>query len=124
MFNVNQDYQKIKEDRSVLLDHMDLQIIKIDRLDKIVRRKARLVVLLEIGDRGIKPDRFAEIKLVTDSLKRVKHFVRARFRAVVADDGIPEHMVVLESSCPQSKHCNLSLLNHAQMDHSHSNMKA
>ncbi len=88
MFNVNLNYQKIEE-VSVLLDHMYFQIVKIDRLYKVVRSKTRFVVLFEILDICVEPDRFPEIKLVTHRLECIKYLVCARLGTLVTDDGIP-----------------------------------
>ena len=42
-----------------LLDHLKLQIIKVDGFDKTVFRKPRLIMQLKIADIGIEPDRLA-----------------------------------------------------------------
>ena len=93
---------------SVLLDHVYLQIVKVDRFNEIIRGKTGFVVLLEISDIAVEPDRFPEVELVTNRLKRVKYFVCTRLRTLISDHSVPEHMVVFESSCPQSKHSKIS----------------
>ena len=49
---------------SVLFDHMNLQIVEIDGLNKIILRESCLIVALKILNRSIQPNRFAQIKLI------------------------------------------------------------
>ena len=45
--------------RSLFLDHLEFQIIKINRLNKTVPRKPRLIMLLKVADIRVEPDRLA-----------------------------------------------------------------
>ena len=47
---------------SILLDHLYLQKIKINRLDKAVLAEAGFAVAFKLADVGVQPDRFTEIK--------------------------------------------------------------
>ena len=42
--------------RSLLLDHLKFQIIKIDRFNKTVLRKPRLIMQLKVADIRVEPD--------------------------------------------------------------------
>ena len=79
---------------------MNFQIVKVNVLHKIIGRKAGLVMLLKICDIGVEPDRFAKVKLAADRIKRIKHLVRARIGALIADDSILDHMIVLKCLSP------------------------
>ena len=68
-----------KEDISVLLNDEYFQIVKFNVFNETVCPETRLAVPLEVGDVGVKPDRLAEIKLVTDLIDCAKNFVCARF---------------------------------------------
>ena len=71
---------------SSVLDHVYLQIVKVDRFNEIIRGKTGFVVLLEISDIAVEPDRFPEVELVTNRLKRVKYFVTS----------ITHHLILLK----------------------------
>lgn len=85
---------------SVLLDHMNLQKIKINFFYKIILIKTRLAVPLKFGDSAFQPDRFSQIELQADFVQRVKYLVGARFRPPILDHGIFYHPVILKLFCP------------------------
>lgn len=64
-------------DRSVFLNDMDLQIIKIDGFDEIVLPKAGFVMPLEFLNGRIKPDGFAQVKAAAYLVYGVKYLVGA-----------------------------------------------
>lgn len=89
-----------KEDISVLFNNEYFQIIKRNVFYKAVCQEACLAVPFKIGDIGIKPYWFAEIKLVTDFLDCMENLVCACFGTVITNHGISKHMVVFKGSCP------------------------
>ena len=62
----------------LLLNDLDLQIIKINGIHKIILIKSCLCMLLKFCDRHIQPDRLAEIKLIADFLQRIENFMCVR----------------------------------------------
>lgn len=52
----------------LFFNHMYLKIVKINRVDKAVLIKSGFAVTFEFRDRGIKPDRFAQVKFVADAV--------------------------------------------------------
>lgn len=75
-------------DTSILFDHMNLQIIKINIFNKIILCEPGLVVTFKILNIGIQPDRLAEVKLITYFIEGMKDFMRSRIIPVVTDNGI------------------------------------
>lgn len=75
-------------DTSILFDHVNLQIIKINAFNKIILCEPGLVVPLKILDIGIQPDRFAEVKLIAYFVEGMKDLMRPRIISVVTDNGI------------------------------------
>ena len=51
---------------------------------------------LELCDRGVQPDRFAQVKFITDLIQSVKYFVRAGVGGLISDHGIPQHSVIFK----------------------------
>jgi hypothetical protein len=54
----------------------------------------------EFGYRGIQPDRFAQVKFITDLIYRVKDLMGAGIPGIIADHGILQQMVVLKDFGP------------------------
>jgi len=59
----------------ILLNDLDLQIVKIDGLYKTVLGKTGLVVTFKVCNIHIQPDGRTEIKLMADFVQRVKNFM-------------------------------------------------
>ena len=53
-------------DRGIILYHLYFQIIKINRIYKIILIKSSLGMPFKLCDRGVQPERFAQIKFITD----------------------------------------------------------
>lgn len=85
---------------SVLLDHMNLQKIKINFFYEIILIETRLAVPLKFGDGAFQPERFPQIELQADLIQRIKYLVSACFLARVLNHGIFYHPVILKFFCP------------------------
>ena len=72
----------------LLLNDLDLQIIKINGIHKIILIKSRLCMLLKFCDRYIQPDRLAQIKLIADFLQRIENFMCACLIRIVVSRSI------------------------------------
>ena len=57
---------------SVLLNHLDFQVIEVDFLHKRILAEACFGMAAEIVDIAVEPDWFAEVELHADLLQRVK----------------------------------------------------
>ena len=96
-----------------LLNHLYLQKVKVNVLDKAVLVKAGLAVALEFRDGGIQPDGPAQIPGIADSLQRLKNFVGAGVLRVVGHSHIFDQMIILDDFSPKSKHSGLLSLGRA-----------
>ena len=79
---------------------MDLQIVEINRINKIILGKPCLVVSFEFLDGCIQPDWFTQIEFVTYRVKRME-ILCVRVSSVSSQtNGIPDHSVILELFSP------------------------
>lgn len=86
--------------RAVLLDHINLQIIKIDFLHKGIPVKSCPCVAPKIPDCGIEPHRYGKIKLHTGLFQCPEHFVGPGVVGGIFDYRVLEKMVILPFSHP------------------------
>ena len=86
--------------RSILLENLDLQKIEVDGFHKIILREACLGIALEVGDGFVKPDRSAQVKLLTGLCQGMKNLMGSGIIAGIFDADILQHMCVLKGFCP------------------------
>ena len=73
---------------SILLNHLDFQVIEVNFLDKRILAEACFGMAAEIIDIAVEPDWLSEVELHADLLQCVENLMSSGFFAVVADDGI------------------------------------
>ena len=78
----------------VFLDHIYLQVIKIDILHESVPGKTCPRMSLKVTDRCIEPDRDCEIKLHTSLFQRPKHLVGSGVVGGILNYGILDEMII------------------------------
>ena len=70
------------------LQSLQFQIIKIDRLNKIIGGKPGFIVAFKIHNIIVQPDRFAQIPEITDLFERLEDLMGPRVIRIVADHGV------------------------------------
>ena len=78
----------------LLFNHFNFQIIKIDRLNKIIGGKPGFIVAFKIHNIIVQPDRFAQIPEVTDLFERLEDLMGPRVIRIVADHGVFHHVII------------------------------
>ena len=84
---VNNKYAK-KRGLLILFYNLNLQIIKINGFNKIVRCKSGFIMSFEFCDRRIQPDWFTQVELIADFFYRVKDFMSSGICRSVTNDSI------------------------------------
>lgn len=88
----------------MLLNDLDLQIVKIDGLYKTVLGKTGFVVTFKVCNIHIQPDGRTEIKLMADFVQRVKNFMGTGIVTAVLDAGVFQHMIIFKNFGPHTEH--------------------
>lgn len=78
----------------LLFNHFNFQIIKIDRLNKIIGGKPGFIVAFKIHNIIVQPDRFAQIPEITDLFERLEDLMGPRVIRIVADHGVFHHVII------------------------------
>lgn len=89
---------------SVLLNHVNFQIVKRYFFYKVILMKPGPAVAFKFGYGSVQPERLSQIKLQADLLQSVEDLMGARLLAAVFDHGILYHSVVFPFLGPQTKH--------------------
>ena len=84
---VNRIYANLR--KSVLLNHMNFQIVKINGLNKIILCEPCFVVPFKFRDGGIQPNGLSQIKLIANVVQSLKNLMGAGILTVIADNGYP-----------------------------------
>lgn len=84
--------------------NLDFQIIKINRIHKIVLIETRFAVPFKFLNSRIQPDWLAKIKFVADGIEGAEYFVSSCIHAFLAYDCVADHSIIFKFFCPQSEH--------------------
>ena len=89
----------------IFLDHLDLQIVKIDGVKKIVPCKAGAGSPLKLRDIDVQPHGDRKVEAVADGFKRSIDFLRAgKAGGIILNDHVTEQFIMFDLFCPKSKH--------------------
>lgn len=84
----------------VLFKNLNFQKVKIDGFYKIILIKTGFRIFFKFIHRDVKPDRLAEVELVSDCFQSAEYLMGSGIVAVVANNGIFYEMVVFNNFCP------------------------
>ena len=82
------------------LSQLGSQKVKIDGFYKIILIKTGFRIFFKFIHRDVKPDRLAEVELVSDCFQSAEYLMGSGIVAVVANNGIFYEMVVFNNFCP------------------------
>lgn len=84
----------------ILFKNLNFQKVKINGFYKIILIKTGFRIFFKFIHRDVKPDRLAEVELVSDCFQSAEYLMGSGIVAVVANNGIFYEMVVFNNFCP------------------------
>lgn len=84
----------------LFFNYMDFQIIKVYGINEIVLVEPGLVMPSEFLDCCVEPYRLAQVKFIADGIQSVEYLMCTGIITVIADDRVPEHLVIFEFFSP------------------------
>ena len=97
-------HTKLYWKKLVLFNYIKIKIIKIDALNKGIGSKSCSRNSFELVDVCVKPNRIAQIKLLTDLLESPEDLVSPSVIYFQFDSCALKHTIIFKGSCPYSKH--------------------
>lgn len=84
----------------LLLNNMNFQIIKINRIYKVILIEPCLVMFFEFLNIMIQPDWLAKIEFIADRVQSIEDLMRSGIIRLIADYGVAQHMIVFKFFSP------------------------